>query len=344
MNGFLMPHEDLARHKQKIAFVDRLAFYKKLFLDLVRIRFSAYERKIDICQRFFNGENTGKIHRKFDFIEQVRELGYRGPEQVLYFPGQDAPLQSIMSFFDKHKIVLCKPKNGQQGQGIFQCDSETELRERLSKVTDAYIVQEFIPPLKDFRYVYHIDTEVIYRFCYAKVRPEVCGDGHSTLAMLIKQHPDIPNTSKKKLSKHLPSSQLARVPEEGEKVALVDSGNISKGAYGQVVKGEELAALDKVMLPFIEDLKKRAKLELSTYCFDIGVLRADITPATVSKNDYVFYEYQIPFGLSGYFDSDDLKEDKTRVAKLFSDSLQRVWISRQKQAQSVQDVGESTPI
>lgn len=335
MNGLLMPHEDLARHKQKIAFKDRFAFNKKFFLNLLRISFSAYERKIDICQDFFNGKNVGTIHRKYDFIERVRELGYRGPEQLLYFPGQEKQLQAVLPFFRKHKIVLCKPKNGQQGKGIFWCESESELRERLRQVKEAYIVQEFIPPLKDYRYVYHVDTDVIYRFCYAKVRPEVYGDGQSTLSSLIGNNPEIPDTSKKKLTKRMSSGQLARVPENGEKVELVDSGNISKGAYGMVVKGDDLAALDKVMLPFIEDLKNHCRLELTTYCFDIGVLRGDITPDDVSKKDYVFYEYQIPFGLDGYLGSEDIKQDKARVAKLFWSSLQRVWVSRQKSAQPV---------
>lgn len=329
MNGLLMPHEDISRPKQKIAFKDRLAFYQRLFVDLVRITFSPYERKIDICQRFFNGGNVGTIHKKFDFIHHVRDLGYRGPEQVFYVPGQETQLQSALSLFDKHKRVLCKPKDGQQGRGIFLCETEPELRDRLSKIKEAYIVQEFVPPIKDYRYVYHIDTEVIYRFCYAKVRPVICGDGHSAVSQLIFKS-DIPKTSKKKLTQQLSSQLLVKIPGKGEEIELVDSGNISKGAYGQVIKGEELAALDKVMLPFIDDLKNRYKFELTTFCFDIGALRQGITPDTVSREDYVFYEYQIPFGLTGYLGSPEIKQNESKVAKVFWSSLQRAWIERQK--------------
>ena len=103
-----------------------------------------------------------------------------------------------------------------------------------------------------------------------------------------------------------------------------------------MVKGEELKAVDKVMLQLIDDLKERVGLELSTYCFDIGVLRDDITPDSVSKKDYVFYEYQIPFGLTGYMNSVELQDIKSDVLKLLWNSIQRAWIHRKKQAEEAE--------
>ncbi len=296
------------------------------------VTFSPYERKIDICQDFFNGKNVGTLHRKFDFIEQIRSLGYRGPEQVLYIPGQENSLQLAISLIRSQGVVLCKPRDGQQGKGIFRCEGEAELRAKLGKVKDVYIVQEFVPPLIDYRYVYHVDAEVTYRFCYAKVRPEIRGDGENSLYALLRKDTAIPASSKQKILKSLSASQLDAVPAKGEKVALVHSGNISRGAYGMVVKGDDLAALDKVMLPLIDDLQKRCHLQLTTYCFDLGVLRSDITPDNVTKSDYVFYEYQIPFGLSGYLGAEEIRKDQARVAKVFWTSLQRAWVSRRGRA------------
>lgn len=323
-----MPHEDLTRLQPKLLFRDRLAFNAKFFFNMLRITFSPYERKIDICQDFFNGKNVGTLHRKFDFIEQIRSLGYRGPEQVLFIPGQEHSLQQAISLIRSQSVVLCKPRDGQQGKGIFRCEGEAELRAKLGKLKEAYIVQEFVPPLIDYRYVYHVDSDVKYRFCYAKVRPEIRGDGENSLHALLRKDTTIPASSKQKILKSLSAAQLDAVPATGEKVALVHSGNISRGAYGIVVKGADLAALDKVMLPLIDDLQKHYKLQLTTYCFDLGVLRSDTTPENVTKSDYVFYEYQIPFGLSGYLGAEEIRKDKARVAKVFWMSLQRAWVSR----------------
>lgn len=324
-----MPHEDLARSLPRIPLNYRLDFYSRFFLDRLRISCSGYERKLDLCQQFLNGKQAGTLHRKFDFIEQVRALGYRGPEQRLFVPGQTQTLPAIIDLLKKHGTVLCKPRDGYQGRGIFWCDNETELRNRLAKVRQAYIIQEFIPPLKDYRYVYHVDTDVVYRFCYAKVRPEVCGDGQSSVFALILRDASIPPVSKKKLLKKLSKAQLKSIPKKGELVALVDSGNISKGAYGQLIKGDELAALDKIMLSLIGDLQTHCKLHLSTFCFDLGVLRDDITSDNVTNQDYVFYEYQIPFAMSGYLSSAEVGNDKRRVAKLFEYSLISSWLARQ---------------
>lgn len=329
-DNLMMPHEDLDRPQSKIAFRDRLRYYKQLAVDLTRMRFSNYERKIDICQSLFNGENAGTIHKKFEFIERARKLGYRGPEQVMYQPGQAQQFELALGLFDKYQTVLCKPKDGQQGEGIFLCETRSKLQEQLTELKEPYIVQEYIPPLQDYRYVYHVGTDVTYRFCYTKTRPLVYGNGRDTLAQLIENEPDIPNTSKEKLTKYLRASQLARVPNKDEKVELIDTGNISKGAYGQIITGDELAALDKVMLQLIEDLKRHYNIELTNYCFDIGVLKQDLTPETVSKTDFVFYEYQIPFGLQGYLNSVEVKENKQQVAKLFMNSIMRSWIARQK--------------
>ncbi len=328
--SLIMPHEDIDRPKEKVAFSDRISFLKTVFFDLLRMRFSAYERKIDICQELFNGPNAGTIHKKFDFIEQVRKLGYRGPEQVLFTPGQNGQLTQALQLLEKHGRVFCKPKDGQQGIGIFLCNNAAELQSRLSNAREAYIVQEQVPPLTDYRYVYHIDPEVTYRFCYKKVRPSVYGNGKDNLGRLIKLSADLPEKSKEKLAGHLSKTQLASVPGDGERVELVDSGNISKGAYGTIVTGKELAALDKVMLALIKDLQHYGKLEITTFCFDLGVLRADITPENVTREDYVLYEYQIPFGLNGYISAPEVKEQGAKVARMFMGSLQRSWISRQK--------------
>ncbi|MDX1694018.1 MAG: hypothetical protein R3208_09645 [Ketobacteraceae bacterium] len=326
----VMPHEDLDRVKEKVALLDRLSFFRHVFVDLMRMRFSNYERKIDICQGLFNGEGAGTIHRKFDFIELIRKLGYRGPEQVLCFPGQTDDLEKAKALLEKHGCVLCKPKDGQQGIGIFRCKEVADLVFKLENVNQPYIVQEYIPPILDYRYVYHIDPEVTYRFCYKKVRPALYGNGRETLEKLIKDNAELPPSSKKKLIKQLPELEAHKIPEKGKRIELVDSGNVSKGAYGALVTGDELAALDKIMLGLIADLQEAHQSRLTTFCFDLGLLRDNVSADDATKDDYVFYEYQIPFGLSGYITAPEVEENKTRVARLFMGSLQRSWISRKK--------------
>ena len=326
----VMPHEDLQRSKTKVALLDRLSFVKKVALGLLRMRFSDYERKIDICQQLFNGSNAGKIHRKYEFIDLIRRLGFRGPDQVLYVPGQNPDLKSALGLLEKHHRVLCKPRDGQQGIGIFRCEDASDLLAKLRNVDEPYIVQEYLPPLTDYRYVYHQDPEVTYRFCYKKIRPALYGNGEDPVATLITQTPDLPEHSREKLTRSLSNSLLTDIPKKGERIELVDSGNISKGAYGCLVTGSELEALDTIMLKLIEDLRNRGCLELTTFCFDLGLLRRDMTTKDVTKNDFVFYEYQIPFGLSGYLATEEVRKQSSLVARLFMGSLMRSWIARQK--------------
>ncbi|MBA54092.1 MAG: hypothetical protein CMK89_06505 [Pseudomonadales bacterium] len=328
--ALIMPHEDLNRPKSRIALRDWINYYRKLISGLIRVQFVPYEQRIDFCQNFFNGENVGLIHKKFEFIEVVRKLGFRGPEQVAFEPGHPEQLESALNLLRKYGAVLCKPKDGQQGKGIFSCEREEELSERLAQVDQGYIVQERVPPLKDYRYVYHEDPDVTYRVCYAKIRPVVVGDGRSSLSNLIAQSSDIPAVSKEKLGKFLLDSQLESIPESGEKVDLIDTGNISKGAYSEVVTGDELAALDKLMLALIKDIRDQYGLDITTYCFDIGALTDQLKPDTISKQDIVFYEYQVPFGLEGYLSSELVKENKNRVARMFAASLVRAWAFRKK--------------
>lgn len=328
--ALVMPHEDLERKKAKVALLDRMVFLKTVFVELMRMRFSPYERKIDICQRLYNGQRCGTIHRKYDFIELIRKLGYRGPEQTLYTPGEASGLDNAIRLLEKHSTVLCKPKNGQQGIGIFVCSDSEELRVKLENVKEDYIIQEYIPPILDYRYVYHVDPEVTYRFCYKKLRPVLYGNGKDSVQKLIEFNNDLPPLSKKKLLKFLSTTELARVPKKDEKVDLVDSGNISKGACGVLVKGEELAALDRVLLPLIEDLQHRCNLELTTFCFDLGLLRKPSCPDDARKEDFIFYEYQIPFGLAGYITAPEVIDNKARVARMFMGSLQRSWIARNR--------------
>lgn len=325
----VLPHEDLHRDKPKLSLRERFRFYRHYIKSLLRSKKLPIRGKLDLAQEIYNGAYNGNMHIKYDFGETIRALNFKSPRQTLFDQTQplDAQWQRITQFFDTHGKVLCKPSYGEQGKGIVVLESRLALQDFLSSASEEYLIQEFLRPVKDVRYIYHNDADVTYRICYEKRRTVVKGDGKSTIKDLIKSHPELPRHLKPKMlkaQKHRSSEVLANGVEE----CLAATGNISNGAYSVLIKDKELNAIDRVMLTLIDKLKTEKGISLSTYCFDIGTLVAFDENAPYRIEDVVFYEFQIPFGFTGYTDSAELDGVRSKTIFMLSNSLQRNWLSR----------------
>ncbi|MBV1881924.1 MAG: hypothetical protein KUG82_09840 [Pseudomonadales bacterium] len=279
-----------------------------------------------MCQ-FINGDKNGHLHHKYHFVKTLRELGYRVPEQRLYDYKESSDLTPILDFQSQQGMVFCKPLEGSKGIGVYTAPDEEALKEFIGNQKEPYIIQEFLPPVKDCRYLYHVGPEKTFRACYEKHKPIVIGDGKTTLADLIEKEASIPAPSRKKIKANH-KRKLKLCPSEGEVIALVASGNISQGAYGIILNDEEHEAIDAVILPLIKDLEEKRGIKMTTYCFDIGLLRevSGITPFT--KNDIVFYEFQMPFDMIGYFRASDLTAVRKETQKMLETSFIREWLDR----------------
>jgi len=325
----VLPHEDIARPKPKLTMLERFRFYRHYIKTLMRSKKLPIRGKLDLAQEIYNGAYNGNMHIKYDFGELIRELNFKSPQQVRFDHGKpfEAQWQQIASFFDVHGKVLCKPAYGEQGKGIVEIAERSELQAFLKSSAEEYLVQEFVRPVKDARYIYHRDADVTYRICYEKRRTIVKGDGKSTVLDLIKSHPELPKHLKRKMlktNKRRSSDFLANGVEE----CLARTGNISNGAYSILIKNKELAAIDYVMLTLIDKLKAEKGIALSTYCFDIGTLKSFDENTPYRIEDLVFYEFQIPFGFTGYTDLQELDGIRNEILFMLSNSVQRNWLNR----------------
>lgn len=268
--------------------------------------------------RVFNG-NIGaeQLQRKQRFSELVHQMGYQTPVSMEVNPGTDFGqiLGRVEQLDTTRAQRFCKPVGGTQGKGIYIADSP-ETAVNFVRTADApYLIQSYLRPEEDIRYILHRDPYQFqigelprWRIAYKKVRPSVTGDGQQTIRELVSRSTGIPESAKKKY-KHARRGNpvLKKVPKKGEHIELIQSGNISQGAYGKLVEGQELNNLDRFMMQFLRDLEEKIGGKLGTLCFDIGITnpQALLEPYDFEsmKESVVFYEFQVPFGFTGYLRS-----------------------------------------
>jgi hypothetical protein len=251
---------------------------------------------------------------KSSFAALMRELGYRAPLTIVVPAGcaRAAVSGALSRAFPADAALFCKPLDGFQGRGARECRDRDEAADFLAGRREAYLAQSLERPIEDWRYVLHRDRDWVeqagggrsWRIAYKKVRPSVHGDGRSTLAELVRRDTTMPDGARRKLLRCLGAARLAGVPAAGECVTLAATGNVSQGAYGCRPTPAELGALDAFMQRVQADLDAHLGAPLATSCFDLGLTEAGALDAPCDverlRRAVVFYEFQFPFGLSGY--------------------------------------------
>lgn len=264
-----------------------------------------------VCVRFcsiLNGlDEAERLAHKDRFGDLVRELGYLAPmSRLVPARTQVARVEELLAdAFDAGDALFCKPLDGFMGRGACeQPDRAAAVRFLCGQKRD-YLAQSLERPVEDWRYIVHRargDLErpgdgPVWRIAYKKVRPHVVGDGTATVERLAGER-------QRRYARRLPEAERGRVPAAGERVDLIATGNISQGAVGLLPPPHELAAMDAFFTPFLAALEERLGGPLGVACLDVGVKdpQALADPACVDRlrEQVVFYEFQVPFGLSGY--------------------------------------------
>jgi hypothetical protein len=271
-----------------------------------------------VCTRFYelwNGAVGGALlSRKVAFGDLVRDAGYRAPVGELLPPGLslEQVREKLLARFPLEQPLFCKPSDGFRGRGASLLPDRASAAAFLRGQREPYLAQSFEAPIEDWRYILHRDRRHLrgdpggrtWRIAYKKVRPCVTGDGRSSVATLLENASDIPVPSKKKVSRHLSPGLRRVVPRAGERLDLAGSGNISRGAYGQLPERSELANMDAFMLRFHTDLEAWLHAPVATSCLDVGVKSASALRGTFEfdrlRREIVFFEFQLPFGVTGY--------------------------------------------
>jgi len=278
-----------------------------------------------------NGKENGGFYDKVHFANIVRAMGYRAPRQVVILKDfVPSTIEQAVDFAftwngegQEPSVVpdefFCKPCDGIAGRGIKEIEGREALVDFLRNIDRPYIVQEYLPPEQDMRYfLQKTASGKAMRGCYEKMKPEIIGDGVGTVRALIARDESIPVNAKRRFLRALKGVDGGDlVPLNGQKAVPAETKNTPQGVYGVMVEGDELREIDEFMTQFISDLEERAGGNLSRICFDFGIMSGDGD----LKDRVVFYEFQMPFGYSGYKDCLSGTRERVLVAMNMIDSV-----------------------
>ncbi|SRR5258706_5902286 len=321
----IYPHENMRMLRRHMLATSRytipyiypqlISFEIQMGASLLRRRDSrTLDEKADLHYLFNGRFGEEVLQDKSSFNTLVQKLGYQAPENVLVSgeSGTDSLLSDVEGLDRDNQSRFCKPLGASQGRGIYIAPSSQEALKFAQEQQVPYLIENFLPPKEDWRYILHRDTQQLkanenqqWRIAYKKVRPVVTGDGHTPIRKLVTDDKEIPLSAKRKyLRKHKQDPALDEVPNDQEERPLISSGNISQGAYGQLPKPNEVEYMDKFMLQFQADIEKEIGGTLGTFCVDIGVKDRHVFDNPYDFDEMrkaiVFYEFQVPFGFSGY--------------------------------------------
>jgi hypothetical protein len=188
----LYPHEVNVWDKPVPAIrAESIAPFEAAMLDaLVRARFQREPQRsraiADYRQKafvFYNG-NAPYYCGKYEFIEAIRSLGYDAPKSVLVPPGEaEGHLDAIRRLHD-NPLRFLKPLFGSKSWGLYVASNCDDALRFLAQQRIPYIVQEYVPPQAEWRYILHRtwadlqDTRMpSIRMAYEKLGPAAWGAG-----------------------------------------------------------------------------------------------------------------------------------------------------------------------
>lgn len=265
--------------------------------------------------RYNGGIGLNILYDKNRFPALVRRLGYFAPRSArlrVDFLEQDLAALATSELAGQCP-VFCKPYLGGHGEGIsLQPDIESAVQFVAQQNRD-YVLQSHEPSQQDWRYILHRDVWELsndqrgrmWRIAYKKLIPVLVGDGTSTVRRLLQQADEIPAYAAFTY-RFLPFStkRLGLVLDRHERFPLIDTANISKGAYAQLARADELQNMDRFMTRFHRDLEHALGSQIATSCLDVGVkepaaLQGDYDHQRIQRA-VSFYEFQMPFACFGY--------------------------------------------
>ena len=246
--------------------------------------------------------------------EKLNELGYHAPRSVKVEPkgiedGVDYSDQ-IAGLDEQQPERFCKPANGARGRGARMLETPEAALTYVAGQGEAFLVQSFEKPERDWRYILHRDSTQLesgnpagWRVTFKVARPIVTGDGSKSIATLVAENKQMPDTAKQSYA-DTHKDMLTVVPADGEVLHLVQTGNRAQGAYREQHSEVEQDNLDRFMATFARDLETSLGTTLATLCFDLGIKDSSVLLGDYDfdriRDNIVFYEHQLPFGMKPY--------------------------------------------
>jgi hypothetical protein len=316
--GLIFPHEDINRLRFEGGQDERSVAYElghfARYLSLQALHIESPQPRIDAFT-VANGEVGADIFpNKSRFAELVNGLGYHAPRTVTVEPkGFEAGVDyrsRVESLDEERPQRFCKPVNAARGRGARRVETVDEALAFVSASNEPYLVQTLEQPQRDWRYVLHRDVDHLaddvgagWHVIFQKVRPTVVGDGSRSIRQLVADDEVMPSDAKQRYTDQHKDA-LEVVPADSELVELIQSGNITQGAYGQLASDTEKENLDRFMAQFVKDVEGTLDTKLATLCFDLGVKDPNVLSGEYDfgkiRDNIVFYEHQLPFGINVY--------------------------------------------
>jgi hypothetical protein len=312
--NLLYPHEgiDIMRENAQIR---NAAYELGQFAHFIGLQ-TLHIETLDSRSRAFavaNGEQGSDIFpSKQRFSELINTLGYHAPKSITVEPGEPtyALFKQVTALSEDSDQRFCKPANGARGRGARMVESPADALAYAAEQDEAYLVQSFEKPERDWRYILHRDSKQLasgepagWHVMFKVERPIVVGDGNRPIADLLADSGKIPGSAKRKYIQHHEMESLI-IPTDGEVVELLQTGNREQGAYRVPHSNVEEANLDRFMAQFVHDLEGALDTTLGTVCVDMGVkdsraLQGEYDFDSI-RQMVVFYEHQLPFGMKPY--------------------------------------------
>lgn len=172
-------------------------------------------------------------------IPRVEHRLFHGPQLAGYVP-MEGNWRSMLDFFERcRKDVVCKPNEGTCGRGVLRARKEAELESAVHKLfSQSRSIS--LSPYEAFNAEYRVGVvKGSVEFMYRKDRPQVFGDGRSTVRdLILSRIASAGNVrSHAELINGLAENQVdeSLIPAAGEVVILNWRHNLGQGAQPQMV-------------------------------------------------------------------------------------------------------------
>ncbi len=202
----------------------------------------------------------GEIVResKSKILEQINEQSAVAPFIVLKNEcSLDENLSLCDTFIDNQEInypVVLKPDSGKNGKGVKFIQNRESLENELKSIKEVHLLQKFVEG-QEFEIFYYRYPNEAKGHIFSITRKELhflTGDGEKNIEELILRDDRAICLADLHLQKFM--HELYDIPEQGERVPLVELGTHSKGALffdGEEFKTPELAvAIDRISKSF----------------------------------------------------------------------------------------------
>ena len=161
----------------------------------------------------------------------------------MYFESSKSPMigeeglwSTLLNLLKKNGKLVLKANSGSGGNNVYKCESIKELETatfNLLKSHRSMTVSPYVEIDNEYRVIVQNGKPMIM---YSKERPNVTGDGVSTIGMLMLQ-------KEMKDIDVLPNIDLNYVPKEGENVVISWKHNLGQGSLPIMVKDEKLIGI-----------------------------------------------------------------------------------------------------